>query len=313
MVSSRAKRPRLSMTSFVCVTFRAHLETLQATISPNGQFGHLLSSHAQICFTQGPRPVIGVRLCIWLPTSGNIIAVCPNPLSPGTFLSRTSLLEGHERKFDLSHLRAFGTKCFFLLTIAKKGGKKEAVGPKARIGASVGIMDNMPAYRVLDTAFAVIRAIPFSQVVTHEGHFPLRNMDKWSAEEKPLPESFIPSLAAMNDQAELLRYGLTDQEKEELQSDFSLTRDPYLAGNSSPDLTDALPLDIGAIDIEEMSPPPTQTDLVEEVKGVYSLTVYPPWSLMIHHLETLRPPRGHSSGLKMLLNHQSNQYAVVQC
>ena len=31
----------------------------------------------------------------------NNIAVCPNPLQPGSFISRTALLEGHQRKYDL--------------------------------------------------------------------------------------------------------------------------------------------------------------------------------------------------------------------
>ena len=97
----------------------------------------------------------------------NHIAVMPNSLSPGTYLSRTSILEGHTRKYDISVFRAFGTKCHFLLTLQKKGGRKEAVGSKGKLGAIVGIEDNMPAYRVLDLdERSQIKKIPFARTIT---------------------------------------------------------------------------------------------------------------------------------------------------
>ena len=118
----------------------------------------------------------------------NHIAVIPNPLVPGTFLSRTSILEGHNRKYDLSNCRAFGTKCHYMLTLQKKGGLKDAVGPKARLGAIMGIQDGMPAYRVLSFEQRdKLMNIPFAQVVTHEGHYPFRDYSQWSEEEKSLP------------------------------------------------------------------------------------------------------------------------------
>src|SRR5690348_11931956 len=90
------------------------------------------------------------------------------------------VLEGHDRKFDLNLLRAFGTKCFFMLTVAKKKGLKLAMGPKAQLGALIGIEDNMPAYRVYDfKPRGKIRKIPFAQIVTHEGHFPFRSFANW--------------------------------------------------------------------------------------------------------------------------------------
>jgi len=42
----------------------------------------------------------------------------------GELLSRVSLLEGHTRRFSLDVLRAFGTKCHYMLTLQKKGGLK---------------------------------------------------------------------------------------------------------------------------------------------------------------------------------------------
>jgi hypothetical protein len=94
----------------------------------------------------------------------NHIATMPSTTIPGSYLSHTSILEGHSRKFDLSNLRAFGTKCYFMLTVQKKGGAK------AKLGAIVGIEDNMPAYRVFDFEQRdKPKKIPFAQVVTHEG------------------------------------------------------------------------------------------------------------------------------------------------
>jgi hypothetical protein len=149
----------------------------------------------------------------------NHIAVMPNTLVPGSYLSRTSILEGHDRRYDLSVFRAFGTKCHFMLTLQKKGGRKEAVGPKAKLGAIIGIEDNMPAYRVLDFEERnKVKKIPFAQVVTHEGHYPFRNYARWTDEERELPESFIPTMEAYGDAAEWRRFRFSPNEVEELES-----------------------------------------------------------------------------------------------
>ena len=94
----------------------------------------------------------------------NNLATCVG--KDGQTISRRSILEGHTRKFDLSTLRAFGTKCFFMLTVQKKGGKKLALGPKAKAGVIIGIEDNMPAYRVLEmNPRGKAHRIPFAQTV----------------------------------------------------------------------------------------------------------------------------------------------------
>ena len=179
-----------------------------------------------------PQSFWGEAICmvayVW-----NIITVCSNTLIPGDYLSRTSLLEGHTRKYDLSHLRAFGTSCYYMLTVVKKGGKKDAMGPKARHGVIIGIEDNMPAYRVYDLERREAKRIPFAQVISHEGHYPLRDYSKWTEEEKALPESFIPSFDAQIAEDEFSRFGFSEKEKLELFSDFSSTREAYLYGNAS--------------------------------------------------------------------------------
>jgi len=119
----------------------------------------------------------------------NNLAVCPNSVANGIFVSRCNLFEGNTRKYDLTLLRAFGTKCFFLLTVEKKGGKKEAVGPKAKLGAIVGIVENMAAYRVYDfDPRGKMLKIPFAH--------PFKDYSRWTQEEKDLPDSFIPSFEA---------------------------------------------------------------------------------------------------------------------
>jgi hypothetical protein len=104
-----------------------------------------------------------------------------------------------------------------MLTVGKKQGLKKAMFPKARLGAIVGIEDNMPAYRVYDfDQRGVILKIPFAQVVTHEGHFPFKSYPTWSYQEKELPGSFIPSMDARQDQDEWARYECSAFEEEEL-------------------------------------------------------------------------------------------------
>ena len=149
----------------------------------------------------------------------NHIATMPSTTIPGSYLSHTSILEGHSRKFDLSNLRAFGTKCYFMLTVQKKGGRKEAVGAKAKLGAIVGIEDNMPAYRVFDFEQRdKPKKIPFAQVVTHEGHFPFRSYAQWTVEEKELPESFIPTVESYNNYSEWRRFQFQSEDMRELES-----------------------------------------------------------------------------------------------
>ena len=97
----------------------------------------------------------------------------------GAHLSRRSLLEGHTR-FDLNNLRAFGTKCHFLLTLQKKGGHKMAVQTKGELGIIMSVDEQMPAYRVWDVNGKKVRNIPMTQLVTHEGHYPFRAYNIWS-------------------------------------------------------------------------------------------------------------------------------------
>lgn len=112
----------------------------------------------------------------------NHIPVIGNP--GGTTLSRTAILEGTTRMYDLTVLRAFGTKCYYLLTLQKKGGLKMALHEKGRLGIILGIEGNMPAYRVMDAETRTVRRIPFAQAVSHEGHYPLSDRSTWTAEEQ---------------------------------------------------------------------------------------------------------------------------------
>ena len=84
----------------------------------------------------------------------NYVPALPNPSDKTKTLSRTSLLEGTQREYKLDHLRAFGSKCHYLLTVQKKGGKKEAVQEKGRKAILMGIENNMPACIVCGTLFS---------------------------------------------------------------------------------------------------------------------------------------------------------------
>ena len=139
-------------------------------------------------------------------------------VADGTYLSRTSILEGHQRQYDLNVLRAFGTKCHFLLTPQKKGGLKLALEAKGRLGIILGIEDNMPAYRVYDLSKRRVARIPFAQLISHEGHFPFRDRSLWSDEDKEaLPFMLLPEEAR------------TDEVQTEAIEEVTLTVEPSLA------------------------------------------------------------------------------------
>jgi len=152
----------------------------------------------------------------------NRIPVLPNPKDPSTKISRLALHEGHERSYDMSIFRAFGTKCHFLLTLQKKGGLKMAVQTKGRLGAIIGVEDNMPAYRVLEIPARAVRVIPFVQLVSHEGHYPFRDTKVWKDEEKALPISFMPSREAELDADEWTRYDFAKKHIDELEMEYPI-------------------------------------------------------------------------------------------
>lgn len=105
-----------------------------------------------------------------------------------------------------------------MLTLQKKGGHKDAVGPKAKLGVIMGIQDGMPAYRVLSFENREkLMKIPFAQVVSHEGHYPFRDYNQWTEEEKLLPESFIPSIQAHGNDEEWKKFSFLPAEVSELE------------------------------------------------------------------------------------------------
>ena len=142
----------------------------------------------------------------------NRIAVMPDVTKPGTHLSRLAILEGHTRLYDLDVLRAFGTKCHYLLTLQKKSGLKMAVQTKGELGAIMGIEDDMAAYRVWNFRKRKLCNIPFSQVVTHEGHYPFKDYKLWGDEDKELPISFAPVDGEGLEEDEWDKYKYTDEE-----------------------------------------------------------------------------------------------------
>ena len=90
-------------------------------------------------------PTFWVEAMSYVEYVWNKIPVMPHDGGTPAYLSRTALMENTQREYDLSIMRAFGTKCHFLLTVQKKRGKKLAVEAKGQLGAIIGIEDNMPA------------------------------------------------------------------------------------------------------------------------------------------------------------------------
>lgn len=154
----------------------------------------------------------------------------------GKILSRMAILEGHSRLYDLGVMRAFGTKCHYLLTLQKKGGLKQALNEKARLGVILCMEDNMPAYKVMDMQSRRILKIPFAQITTHEGHYPFKNYSNWVEEEKLLPVHFMPIAEAetVKDEWESYRFS-------ELEIAASPARDTNMQNIPSPDVPAVLP------------------------------------------------------------------------
>lgn len=91
-----------------------------------------------------------------------------------------------------------------------------AVEAKGQLGILLGIEDNMAAYRVLDVELRKVRLIPFTQLITHEGHYPFRSYHIWTADERAMPASFTPTPETMESVLELGKYHMSDEEVAEL-------------------------------------------------------------------------------------------------
>jgi len=61
-----------------------------------------------------------------------------------------------------------------------------------------------------------VRSIPFAQLVSHEGHYPFKNIDLWTSGEKGLPGSFMPSREAQLEPEEWERFAFAPEHCEEL-------------------------------------------------------------------------------------------------
>ena len=109
-----------------------------------------------------------------------------------------------------------------------------AVQAKGRLGAILGIEDNMPAYRVIELESRTMRSIPFAQIVSHEGHYPFRNYELWNSEEKELPTSFIPTREAQLESDEWHRYKFARTHCEELGAAFEVPVWPPVSGSTPP-------------------------------------------------------------------------------
>ena len=92
-----------------------------------------------------------------------------DPDDPGKFLSRTNLLVGQKRPFNLERLMAFGTAATCYVPIEKR---REGKGPAQRRSfreVVLGYMENMPAYRTCNIDTEKIVSVSFNFTISHEG------------------------------------------------------------------------------------------------------------------------------------------------
>ena len=105
-----------------------------------------------------------------------------DPDEPGKFLSRTNLLVGQKRPFNLERLMA----------IEKRREGKGPAQRKSFRGVVLGYVENMPAYRIWNMDSEKIVSVSFNFTISHEGYHSFRDKEKWPPQFKEDPENFSP-------------------------------------------------------------------------------------------------------------------------
>ena len=142
-----------------------------------------------------------------------------DPDEPGKFLSRTNLLVGQKRPFNLERLMAFGTATTCYVPIEKR---REGKGPAQRRsfrGVVLGYVENMPAYRIWNIDTEKIVSVSFNFTISHEGYYPFRDKEKWPPQFKEDPENFSPTVDGIISTVNFEKFKFDQEETSEI---FSL-------------------------------------------------------------------------------------------
>ena len=90
----------------------------------------------------------------------------------GKYISRTCVLEGHDRNYDPDHFRTFGCLAYDYKVKGKREGAYGLQRMKARKGILVGYSrGGAKCCRIYDKKKRSVLEVPYQYVVTHEGKF----------------------------------------------------------------------------------------------------------------------------------------------
>ena len=142
-----------------------------------------------------------------------------DPHSPGKFLSKTNLLVGDKRLFNLERLMAFGTATTCYVPIEKRRGGKGPAQRRSFKGVLLGYVENMPAYRIWNLEAKKIVSVSFNFTICHEGYYPFRDKTQWPPECVEDPEFFSPTVDGVISTIDFEKFKFDTEETSEI---FSL-------------------------------------------------------------------------------------------
>ena len=99
----------------------------------------------------------------------NVLPTEEDPENPGEFLSRTNLLVGNKRPYNLERLITFGTATTCYVPLEKRQGGKGPAQRRSFKGILLGYMETMPAYRIWNLEAKKIVSVSFNFTICHEG------------------------------------------------------------------------------------------------------------------------------------------------
>ena len=143
------------------------------------------------------------------------IAVIKQP--DGTYLSRANLFENNKRYFDPKHFRAYGTFALHLIAVEQRRTGKGPSGETHEPGAIVGYLEGGDGYLFMSfhpLRFHSIFECAFGDITTFEGVYPFRNKKYWSPHDLNSPKCYMPTLQALLDPNEWVKFQFTPEEED---------------------------------------------------------------------------------------------------
>ena len=161
----------------------------------------------------------------------NVLPIVEDPEKPGAFCSRKNLLQKNRVPTNLDYLMAFGTAATCYVPAEQRRGGKEPAQRKSFRGVILGYTEGMPAYRVWDIEYRVIKKVSYNFTICHEGYYPFKEKSNWPPGSDLEPIYFSPRYADVISRSELEKFGFDEEDLAEVLVD---ERFPMMGDQSSP-------------------------------------------------------------------------------